>query len=210
MPITQYRFLEVLDAAAAVLKLQQSIIPFARDIKQGQDRLDAALNHYILDEETTRALAANRAYVNTLAEILMQANINQQELFGIIHAEKKYFDRHGRANNKAAERQRRQREKRKGHLPAILSDEQGPSPDHPEPVYDEETLRKWQSGGKASETSPMLRHLSGEPSVPAVAIAEEPKPKPSDNPGGPDIGANTTSPDPEVIPDEDTIGKDIL
>lgn len=184
MPITQSRFMQVLRAASTVLQTQQSLIPFARDFKRLLDEVDEAAELGDSAKLLTKARAA-RGYLYTISELLLQANLDGQELFAIVHAEKKYFDRHARYNDKAAEKQRRRRANRKGHLPAILPETQS-IPENP--PHDAEAVRQWQSGAKASEVSPMLRHLSGMPSAPTTVVV----------------------PDPEVAPDADTSDKDIV
>ena len=115
MPITQERFITVLQAAKAILDKQRNIRQVNNDFEQVISEANAALER-INDPIITAAIRPLFGLANTISSIVKSSDNVFFDLAVTVTAELKHFDKVKVANARAARLQRQERE-RKGIRP---------------------------------------------------------------------------------------------
>lgn len=108
MPITQDRFLAVIDAAAQILNTQRNIITLSKDNANVISRANSVVDH-TNDEYARSIIQELLGIVHSMGEMVEQDHRTHLDLAATVLSEQNYFRRVKRSNERAAYYQRQKR-----------------------------------------------------------------------------------------------------
>lgn len=199
MPITQARFIEVLEAADAILRSNSLLHELYRQSSRTITQANAVVDRSP-DLIARSVMSELLALIHAMTSLVTEQAQQNAEFIGIIRAEKIHFDRKKRANDKAAYYQRQKRKRDRGELVEPLY--QSPFStedltDNDDPYSDVERNKAWYSGPNAPTPPPNYNPETGTFSTPIAAMAElSPEPL-----GGEQVAtiSNSSTPKPKRI-----------